>query len=325
LKAKKGSWKDWLAYLSLRMAVCAIHSASLESCDRICRILASGLADWIPLRRKTLDANLLLVYGQLTSSQLSALRRQMWHHLLLMLCEIAHAPRKLHMTNWRDHLFMRDKDMTLEFLLSSRPTVIVTGHFGNFEVAGYAMGLMGTRSATVARDLDNPYINDFLIQFRSGTGQTILPKDGSSSAIAELLEQRGTLCILADQFAGPRGCWVDFFGHPTSCHKALALFVLSAQAQMLVIYARRLGRPLQFEIGCTGAIDPLSPRPNQPLGCLDSVEDLTKWYNEKLEEAIRLAPEQYWWLHRRWREVPPNVQKKLAAQKLRKQQASAGN
>jgi KDO2-lipid IV(A) lauroyltransferase len=180
----------------------------------------------------------------------------MWHHLLLMVCEIAHAPRKIHRTNWREHVYMRDKDQQVKLLMDSRATILVTGHFGNFEVAGYTTGLLGMHSSTVARPLDNPYIDRYVEDFRSATGQFILPKDGSSTAIQELLERKGTLSILADQHAGPKGCWVDFFGHATSCHKALALFVLSAKAPMIVSFARRLKRPLQFEIGMTGIADP---------------------------------------------------------------------
>lgn len=265
------------------------------------------------MRRAVIDANLQIAYGRLAPAEGTYLRRQMWHHLLLMVCEIAHAPRKIHRSNWREHIYARDKDLSLRFLMADRAAVIVTGHFGNFEVAGYITGLLGIHSSTVARPLDNVYVDAYIEDFRSATGQFILPKDGSASAIQELLQRKGTLSILADQHAGPKGCWVEFFGHPTSCHKALALFVLSAGAPMMVTYARRLDRPLRFEIGVTGVADPaLLDQANAPA-YLDSVDELTKWYNEKLEQAIRLAPEQYWWLHRRWREVPAHIQKRLAA------------
>ena len=86
---------------------------------------------------------------------------------------------------------------------------------------------------------------------------------------------------------------------------------------MMVSYARRLGQPLRFEIGMTGLADPALLESNIPPQYLSSVEELTRWYNEKLEEAIRLAPEQYWWLHRRWRDVPVNVLKRLEARRAK--------
>jgi KDO2-lipid IV(A) lauroyltransferase len=277
--------------------------------------LSVVLADWVKIRRKIIDENLQIAYGKLTPEQLSFLRRNMWHHLVLMICEIALAPRKIHRTNWREHVYMPDKYASLGVLMDERASVLVTGHFGNFEVAGFTTGLLGVQSSTVARPLDNVYVDEYVEAFRSSSGQFILPKEGSSTAIQELLDRKGTLTILADQHAGPKGSWVEFFGQATSCHKALALFVLSARAPMLVTYARRLDRPMRFEIGLTGIADPVELDSPTPPAYLNSVDDLTRWYNEKLEKAIRLAPEQYWWLHRRWREVPANVQKKLAARR----------
>ncbi len=315
----RGTWSDWLAYLAVRCVVCAVQSASLEACDRACRLLAVVLADWLGIRRKIIDANLLLVYGQLTPRQTAVLRRKMWHNLVLMVCEIALAPRKIHRTNWRDHFYMPHKRQVFQTMMDDHATVLVTGHFGNFEVAGYVVGMVGTPPSTMARPLDNPYIDRYVTDFRSLSGQHILPKEGSAVAVQELLERGGTLAILADQHAGGKGCWVDFFGHPTSCHKGLALFVLSAQAKMIVNYARRLDRPLKFEMGMTGIADPSLAHSDHPPEYLESVQSLTAWYNECLEEAIRMAPEQYWWLHRRWREVPAAQLKRLEARRRKKQ------
>jgi Kdo2-lipid IVA lauroyltransferase/acyltransferase len=292
---------------------------SLESCDRICRILAKILANWTTLRRRVVDDNLDLVYGRISPQHKSLLRYKMWHNLLLMVCEIAHAPRKIHRTNWRDHFYMPQKNEVFQIMMDDRPTILVTGHFGNFEVAGHSVSLVGEPPSSIARPLDNPYVDAYITEFRASSGQRILPKEGSSIAVQQLLNAKGTLALLADQHAGGKGCWVDFFGHPTSCHKALALFVLSAKAPMIVNYTRRLGRPLRFEMGMTGIADPALMENGESVEYLDSVQSLTAWYNERLEQAIRMAPEQYWWLHRRWRDVPTAQLKKLEARRLSKQ------
>ncbi|QDV26324.1 lysophospholipid acyltransferase family protein [Aureliella helgolandensis] len=310
-------WTDWLGYIAMRCVICLIQSISLKSSDRVCRLLAYALAHWLPVRREVVDTNLRIAFGELTDAQVALLRYKMWHHLLLMICEIAVAPRKIHRTNWYNHFYMPNKRQTLGVMLDARASVIVTGHFGNFEVAGHTVGILGLPPSAMARPLDNPYVDQYLAEFRSAGGQKILPKEGSSTAVQELLESRGTLAILADQYAGRKGCWVDFFGQPTSCHKALALFVLSAKAPMLVNSTRRLDRPLRFEMSTIGIADPELLNSPTPPDYLSSVQDLTSWYNARLEEMIRLAPEQYWWLHRRWRDVPPAVEKRLAAARLK--------
>jgi len=108
------------------------------------------------------------------------------------------------------------------------------------------------------------------------------------------------MALLADQHAGPKGCWVQFFGRPASAHKAIALLSLDHDAPVAVVCCqRRLERPLQFEMRLVAMLD---PRDLDSRG--DGIRELTQRYTSRLEEMIRTAPEQYWWLHRRWREPP---------------------
>jgi KDO2-lipid IV(A) lauroyltransferase len=109
---------------------------------------------------------------------------------------------------------------------------------------------------------------------------------------------------------------VDFCGVPAACHKALALFSLATNAPMQVVFTRRIGgRPMHFESTMLAQVDPLDDEHGPPSAC-DSVESMTNWYNQQLERMIDLAPEQYWWLHRRWRTPSPKVAKRLAKKAL---------
>ena len=150
----------------------------------------------------------------------------MWEHLFLMIAEIAHFPRKVHDTNWRDYIHFKNEADDAR-IVRNRPRVFVSGHYGNFELAGYTLGLFGFPTFTVARPLDNPYLDRFVNHFRALKGQYILPKRRQRQEAAALLEGRGTLGVLADQHAGPKGCWVNFFGRPASTHKAIAVFALT--------------------------------------------------------------------------------------------------
>jgi Kdo2-lipid IVA lauroyltransferase/acyltransferase len=166
---------------------------------------------------------------------------------------------------------------------------------------------LGFASYTIARPLDNPYLDRFLNQFRGSTGQFILPKMGSAQRVDALLAAGGTLTVLADQSAGPKGCFVNFFGRLASTHKAIALFSLGSDAPMAICYDRRVGKPLEHVIGMETVLDPRTADAS-----LRTVPDLTRWYTEQLEAVIRRAPEQYWWLHRRWKEVKPSRERKAA-------------
>jgi KDO2-lipid IV(A) lauroyltransferase len=292
---------DWLVYLAVRVFVCIAQTMRISTCRRIAAALAWFVTQLLHVREEVIDDNLRQVFPSMKSSQRNRLARGMWEHLVMMLCEIAHAPRKIHRTNWRRYFTMHQNRQMMEYFLDPRPTIVVSGHFGNFEMAGFAAGLLGFPSYTIIRPLDNPYLNQYVNRFRSLHGQYILEKQGSSVEAEAVLERGGMLALLGDQHAGPRGCWVDFLGRPASCHKALAVFSLVSGAPLLVCYARRTGNPLQFEVGLVAATDPLV----HPERC-QSVRSLTMWYNAMLETVIRRDPEQYWWVHRRWKGEPPS-------------------
>lgn len=290
---------DWMVYLAVRLFICIVQALPIQCCATIARALSLLACDVLRIRETVVDENLQQAFPEWSVERRRQIARRMWQHLALLLCELAHVPRKIHPTNWREYLTIRDPALQVEMLLSARPVVMVSGHFGNFEVGGYAAGLLGFPTFTVARTLDNPYLEKFVQRFRGATGQFMLPKKNSAQRIAQVLEQGHALAFLGDQYAGAKGCWVNFFGRPASCHKAIALFSLTTGAPLLVTYARRLNRPLHFEIGVAGVVDP--ERGDPPAS---DARELTQWYNNLLEQEILKAPDQYWWLHRRWKGQP---------------------
>lgn len=222
---------DWLVYALVRVLICIIQSLRIETCHAAARILAYVACDVIRVRYRVIDDNVRHVFTHWTPRQRRQFIRSTWEHLLLMVAEAAHARRKIHETSFRDHVSFVDKPILVGYLLDPRPLVLVTGHYGNFEVAGYVMGMFGFPSSTIARRMDNPYLDRFINQFRGSTGQYILPKQGCAPQVESILRSGGTLSLLGDQHAGPKGCWVDFLGRPASCHKAVALFTLSSGAR----------------------------------------------------------------------------------------------
>jgi KDO2-lipid IV(A) lauroyltransferase len=215
------------------------------------------------------------------------------------LIEIIHLPRRLHIQNWRRYLELQNGRLLVDHLLSDRPLLIVTGHFGNWELAGYTLGLLGFKTYAVARPLDNPYLDDFLLRFRQHTGQTILAKKGDLDRTTQILSEGGTIATLADQDAGQRGLFVDFFGRPASTHKAIAILALKHRVPILVVLARNTGAPLSYAVVAEELILP-EDYENQP----DAVRAITEHFTRALERGVRKAPDQYFWLHRRWKHQP---------------------
>ncbi|QDU26852.1 Lipid A biosynthesis lauroyl acyltransferase [Anatilimnocola aggregata] len=298
---------DYPLYLLVRIIIAVVQAVRIETCVSACRALAWLMFDVVKLRRQLVDENLAQAFPEKSLAERNEIGRGMWVHLLTMVCEIAHAPRKIHSTNWRKYIKLQRGREFVGSLLLARPRVLVTAHFGNFEVAGLMSGMLGISTFTVTRTLDNPYLDEFVLRFRELNWQFILPKNGSANQADTVLKNKGALALLGDQHAGPKGCWVDFFGRPASCHKALALFTLLSDAPMILLYCKRRDKPLHFELGLADIADPQA----LPKDCTD-VKRLTQWYNRVLEDEIRKAPDQYWWLHRRWRDPPQRARAKAS-------------
>ena len=295
---------DLLAYGAVRVVICVIQALPRTSCERWARRLSNFLANRVRIRRQVVRDNLRQAFPAFTVDERRETARKMWEHLLLMVVEIAHANRVIHKTTWRRSLRIHGMEDFVRTLWLDRPKVILSGHYGNFELAAYLFGLFGFRIFSVARELDNPLLDRFVTDFRESRGQRILPKKGSAPDVALVLEENGAIGLLGDQAAGPRGCWVEFFGRPASVHKAIGVFALSASAPVLVCSATRRRRLFDYDLRLEGVADPAAGG-----GETETLTSLSQWYTSLLELAIRREPAQYWWVHRRWRGSPRKAKK----------------
>jgi KDO2-lipid IV(A) lauroyltransferase len=291
---------DYLVYLAVRLVVCLAQMMSVEQSYAFARMLAAVLYLVDKRHRKVGMENLREAFGdQYFEAERDAIVRGVYRHFCMMLMEILHIPRKLHPTTWRDRITLVGHERVLDRLMDGGPLIMLTGHFGNWEMAGYLFGVFGFPPTSVARTLDNPHLERFLRSFRERTGQKLVPKKGGFDQMLEVLQSGGVLSFLADQDAGARGLFVNFFGRPASTHKAIALLAIEHNAPIVVGYARRIGPGFRYEVGCDELIDP-----SELTGTADDVRLLTQRYTSAIERFIRRDPDQYLWLHRRWKHQP---------------------
>ena len=205
-----------------------------------------------------------------------------YRHFCTVLVEIVQIPRRLHVNNWRNHLELINGKHVVDGLTTGRAMIIVTGHFGNWEMAGYTMGLLGFRTYAVARRLDNQHLDKFLARFRSGTGQTILDKNRDYDRILKVLQDGGAIAMLCDQDAGPRGMYVDFFGRPASTFKSIALLALEYNAVLVVVGMPKVGEPMRYQVIAEEVILPedYADRP-------DAAKAITQRFTAALERIVR--------------------------------------
>jgi KDO2-lipid IV(A) lauroyltransferase len=295
---------DYLVYLAVRILVCVIQALPFDLAASVAEFLG-----WLAYRidqrhRQVAIDNLQIAFpGKYTDAQIDALVRGVFCHFCTVAIEIMHMPRRYHLHNYKQFTVQHEPARMVELLLSGRPVLFVTGHFGNWELAGYALALFGFRPHAIARPLDNPYLDDILRSFRERTGQKLLAKHGDFDNMEKLLKEGGLLATLADQDAGQRGLFVDFFGRPASTHKAVALLALEHNVPMVVFGAPKLDGKYHL-----WGIDIIFPE--DFAKSRDPVREITQRFTTGLESLICHAPEQYFWVHRRWKHQPVERRKK---------------
>jgi KDO2-lipid IV(A) lauroyltransferase len=312
---KRNRAADFAVYLAVRAVVCVIQTVPPAVAFWLADRIACLFYRYVPSRRKVALENLIAAFPELAAApdRADALVRGMYRHFVRAVVEALLLGRKLHVTNWRAFLTLYPAvGLPNAMLATDRAALFVTGHFGNWELLGYVTGAMGFRTYAIARLLDNLYLERFTHRLRQSSGQTLIAKKDDFDRLSEVMKAKAKVATLADQDAGPRGVFVDFFGRPASTHKAVALMAIEFDAVMVVFGVPRVDRtrhvalpPMKemesvfYSVEVEDVIDPrdYAERP-------DAVKAITQRYTAALERLIRRHPEQYFWLHRRWKHQP---------------------
>jgi Kdo2-lipid IVA lauroyltransferase/acyltransferase len=179
---------------------------------------------------------------------------------------------------------------------AGRGALIVTGHFGFWELHALAHGLRLGPMAVVARALDNPLLDRLLIDLRSSTGNVVIDRKGGLRRIMRALNANQAVAVLIDQhILTADAVKVDFMGRPAATTSAVAVLALRTGAAVIPAFSLPLndGRyRLIYEAPIPLPVDE-SP---------EAVRELTQRCTKVLEKYVRVHPERWLWMHRRWRD-----------------------
>lgn len=178
--------------------------------------------------------------------------------------------------------------------------ILLSAHFGNWEWLGTALPIYGAKMHVVMRPLDNNYLDRMIQGWRMQRGNIVLNKKTETGEIIKLLRSGATIGFLLDQNVGrEKAVFVDYFGKPAATNKALATIALRTGAPVLPTFIIRKegGHKVVFE-------KPLTlPRTGN---LKNDLVEITALFTKKIESYVRRFPDQWLWLHRRWRTQPPD-------------------
>lgn len=178
---------------------------------------------------------------------------------------------------------------------AGRGTIVVTGHLGNWEVAGAYLSSLGVPVAAIVKRQSNARFDAWLQESRRRAGVEPVYMEDAMRAVPRLLRSGTTVAIVADQAAGAGGETVTFFGRPASTFRGPARLALATGAPLLFGSLIRAGTEYRL------AIDACAEAERPPDGDAARARHLTESWVRRLEARVRETPEQYLWFHRRWK------------------------
>ena len=294
---------DWSTYIAARWASMMLGLFPVNSNLHTARAFGSLLWTFDKKHRARAMENLAASFPEFDEPRLAVIGRRSIQHFCELAMDVIFSTRIINIHTYHKYVHLNKLAEGLDILLSGRGAIMLTGHYGNWEILGYSLATLGFKSYAIARPIDNPHFDSWLLDVREKRGQIILSKRGVTTTAQQVLANNGVLSIIADQDAGRKGMFVPFFGRLASTYKSIGLLAIQYRVPVIIGYARRRGDEFEFDMGITDIIYP-EDWDNQP----DELYYITARYTRAIETFIREDPTQYLWIHRRWKTRPRHEQ-----------------
>jgi Kdo2-lipid IVA lauroyltransferase/acyltransferase len=249
--------------------------------------------------RRVGERNLDLAFPELSAEEKQNILRGLFRYLGWQMVEFCRMPRYTP-ENTRGWLRTEGLEHFQAAEARGKGVLVLTGHLGAWELSSFYHSLMGHPMGMVIRRLDNTLLDEYVNRIRCLHGNRVLHKDNFARGLLKTMHEGGTVGILMDtNMTPPQGVFANFFGIPACTAAGLARVALKTGAAVLPgfclwepkeqQYVLRFGPEIEFAQTGDAEAD---------------IQAATQQCNDVLEAWIRRYPEQWLWIHRRWKTRP---------------------
>ena len=297
VEGRRGGFGAWGEYLALRAAT---WTASLLP-EFLLRPFIGGLARLarrVDRSHRTVAREFIsqALGGNLSQEELDMRVLQAYRHLIGITIRAEGWDRNVDMSKWREQCTL---EMSPEFeALRGQGSILICPHLGDWEAALSFLPALGFGPVYgIARPPKNLPLSRHLQRTRERRGVRILPRRGGIQHASQVVGAGGVMCMLIDQRAQDRGVLIPFFGRPAMCDRSAGVLLKRLKVPIAVGAVFLGDKPYHYRLHCQTVLQPSEFAGN-------SVEEIIQRINIELEGLILQAPEQYFWLHDRYRGVP---------------------
>lgn len=300
-RKKKREFRNIMEYAALSSGVFLASRLPSEAAKLLSKLLGDMFYFFVKSRREVALSNLRHAFkNEKSDEEIRTIARGCCRSFILTPFEIIKlrhvfkrpdAIDRLLISNRIDRLIQKAKKIHTE----ANGCIFVTPHLGNWELLPHACSLYGIPLSFVARPMDNPYLEKLIYANRASTGQAIISVRNALLGLHRSLNRGRSVGMLPDQSTG-RGLSVDFFGRKAGTTPIPAMLAVSHHRPVVVVACCRKEGKFKFE----GFVsDPIWP--GEHTSEKAEVIRITNAINAEMESIIRKYPEQYLWVHKRWK------------------------
>ena len=255
------------------------------------------------VRRKQVLKNLKLAFGnQKSDIELKKIARETYKNLGKTLLEFLQLPR-MNGTKIKRVVDTSELSKIDAILRHGNGAILLGAHFGNWELLGAAFGLGGYSVNVIGRLSDNKKIGHIIDRYRRLVGMKVIQKNDPIRKVLRALSNNELVAILMDQNTRKDMVFVDFFGRPAATAKGVAVFALRTGVPVVPAFIVREGKYHKILIG-----NPIYAHSSENTD--DDIQRYTAQFSKVIESYIKQYPDQWFWLHNRWKTQPKYLSSK---------------
>jgi len=253
----------------------------------------------LPKLKKTAEFNLRLAFPEWTDAQRRSTLKKMTRNLGWMAAEFARMPSYTK-ENIEGVVILDGHENFLAGHRRGKGVLYLTGHIGAWELSSFAHALYGFPLHYMARPLDNTPLDAMVNEYRGLSGNKPIFKNESARVMLRILKEAGTVGILADQNTMPgEGVFVDFFGTLACTTTGIARVALHTDAAVVPGYAYWDEKLRKYRLRFEPPVELVRTGDAER-----EIVEYTQWFAKVIEEIVRKYPEQWVWIHARWKARP---------------------
>ncbi|MHB1048843.1 MAG: lysophospholipid acyltransferase family protein [Bacteroidota bacterium] len=288
---------NYIHYILLLLLRSIVLMLPFHTAQKFGKQFGSFVYHYIPVRQELVLNNLRAAFPEKKKEEIDRIALLNYQSIFATFFE-AFWIQRMTETKVRETITIPDAELRTmdDIVRRGKGLIVLSGHITSWELIAMSVGLLTNHPLQIIiKKQHNPYVDRMMNSLRTKFNNTVVDMDRAPREIIKRLREGGTVAMLADQSGPEEGLFVDYFGRPTSTHVGPAVFALRTGAPMMMVYA------IRKDDGTFDVWFEEVPTHDLQGSDDDKIRIITERHVKMLEGFVRQHPDQWLWMHKRWK------------------------